>query len=205
MANSVPGKEIPSQAAYGRDEVIKIINSVLAKAQTNDTGGRDALLGELQELKKIIEDAQQELNSARPGEIQDKHLPTATDELDAVVGATEEATGVIMDSCEVIQGEFDNMDAAVAGKVEEAVTRIFEACSFQDITGQRIAKVMGSLAQIEDKVGKIMGVLDNSMPGLKDSPAASEESDDSLVNGPQMPDQAVSQDDIDKILAEFGD
>ena len=42
---------------------------------------------------------------------------------------------------EVLERLVPDLPAAPAARIGEAVTRIYEACSFQDITGQRIAKV----------------------------------------------------------------
>lgn len=192
-------------AAYERDQVVRIINSVIDKVQKTDFSAKDLLAKELHELKEVIDDARKQIGSARPADIKGVHIPEATDELDAIVGATEEATGTIMDSCEVIQQNMSKMDSAIAAVVETEVTKIFEACSFQDITGQRITKVVGTLKAIEEKVGKILQVLENKMPGIEDNAVAEQpkSEDERLLNGPQMPDKAITQDDIDKLLAEF--
>ena len=46
-----------------------------------------------------------------------------------------------------------------AAKLQDAVTRIYEACSFQDITGQRITKVVTTLKVIEEKVAHIISTF----------------------------------------------
>lgn len=193
--------------SYGRDEVIKIINSVIGKMQANGgTATLDSIYEEIKALKDIIEDAKKDLSSARAGEISSKHIPLATDELDAVVEATAEATGAIMDSCEAIQKKAAGGDAALAQDIDNEVMKIYEACSFQDITGQRITKVVKTLTQIDEKVSALMEVLGNSLPGLNDGADSEEEQptgDAALLNGPQLPDKAITQDDIDKLLAEF--
>lgn len=192
--------------AYRRDEVVRIINSVIDKVHEADQGH---LFSQLKELKEIIEGMREELKTARPLDIHSKHIPTASDELDAVVASTEEATGTIMDACEAIQGQFDSMDGAVAEVVEAEVTRIFEACSFQDITGQRITKVVGALKEIDDKVSAILKLVGTDFPGVGDMGGADasdepeRQGDEALLNGPQMADQAITQEEIDKLLAEF--
>lgn len=192
---------------YERDQVVKIINSVLDKVQKNDSVPGNVLAKEMQELKVIIENTRQEVCAVNPDDIKGVHIPTATDELDAVVGATEEATGTIMDCCDVIQEHMSKVDKSVAEAVEAEITKIFEACSFQDITGQRITKVVKTLQAIEEKVGKILEVVLGKTPGVSlagDGGAVADGEDpQSLLNGPQMPDKAISQNDIDKLLAEF--
>lgn len=193
-----------AQKSYERDEVVRIINSALEKARKSDAPAQEGLYQELQELRDIIEESRRELGMAGAGDIPGKDIPTATDELDAVVGATEEASGNIMDSCEVIQGYYGDMDDETAQKVEAEVTKIFEACSFQDITGQRIGKVISTLQKIEEKVGKIMAAAGGqTFDGNSADNEDERTGDEALLNGPQLEGQGVSQDDIDKLLAEF--
>jgi chemotaxis regulatin CheY-phosphate phosphatase CheZ len=72
-------------------------------------------------------------------------------ELEAVVLATEAAANTIMEAAEAIQdwivGGARDADAieTLAGKVNS----IFEACSFQDVTGQRIRRAIQHLQQAE--------------------------------------------------------
>ncbi len=186
---------------YRREEVVSIINSVIQKVEAAETVSRESLFQELQSLHKIIAELRSEI-SVSPGEILEKHIPSATDELDAIVGATAEATGTIMDSCEAIDSIVSSADPAMQEKVTEQITKIYEACSFQDITGQRITKVVKTLKLIDEKVDKIL-VAFGPHEKEKFEQAEKETTEASLLNGPQMPDQAISQDDIDKLLEQF--
>jgi chemotaxis protein CheZ len=75
-------------------------------------------------------------------------------ELDAVTGGTSQATQEILAAAEAIDRLADNLSAALKGRneqdlaldISELVLRIFEACNFQDLIGQRVGKVMKSLA-----------------------------------------------------------
>ncbi|MCC6598354.1 MAG: protein phosphatase CheZ [Alphaproteobacteria bacterium] len=189
--------------SYGRDQVVKIINSVLSRAEQPRTEQITAIYGELIELKRIIEEARAEIGATRANEISEKHIPTATDELDAVVAATADATGRIMDSCDLIEEGASSLGNETGEKISAEVIKIYEACSFQDITGQRIQKVVGTMRTIEDKVEKLVTALGTSGKGGQ---AGEEEDtrspDEKLLNGPQLPGNAISQDDIDRILSE---
>lgn len=205
MSEAMPEQvSATGQTAYGRDQVVKIINSVLSKVEHGGDSGRDVIFNELKELKLIIDEARSEIGLTKPSEINDKHIPNATDELDAVVEATAEATGTIMDACDVIMDTASSVGGESGDSLTNEVTKIYEACSFQDITGQRITKVVRTLKDIESKVERILSVLGNKMPGLAgDSSDEGESGDGALLNGPQLPQNAISQDDIDKLLAEF--
>ena len=72
-------------------------------------------------------------------------------ELEAVVQATEAAANRIMEAAEAIgdwlrEGKHDTASIEV---VNEKVNAIFEACSFQDVTGQRIRRAIQHLQQVE--------------------------------------------------------
>src|SRR3712207_6839045 len=83
-----------------RDEIERIVQSVVATLRGDMTAAELSLYAELEGLWRFIRHAKTEIAALRPDEIQDKHLPTAADELDAIVGATEQATHVILDSVE---------------------------------------------------------------------------------------------------------
>lgn len=192
-------------AKYGRGQVIEIIHSVINKMDAN-AAQREVYL-HIAELAKIIDDLKKQISSHGPQYVKNTHIPEATDELDAVVAATAEATNTIMAQCEKIDTVGAGLDEASREALTGCVTQIYEACSFQDITGQRIKKVISTLRVIEERVDSIVDTLGDKV-GLKISDAqlvkeVSVEDEKSLLNGPQMPDKAITQDDIDKLLAEF--
>ena len=93
------------------------------------------------------------------------------------------------------------LDAAAGNALMDAVTNIYEASAFQDITGQRITKVVRSLQSMEDKLGSLMsafGPLENAMA------AAAPEGDAALLNGPQLGRNSSSQTDIDALFEGLG-
>ncbi len=189
---------------YKRDQVVGIINSVLGKIKAPLEVSHETLTRELVELKEIIENLRNQLHQSQAADIGHTHIPNATDELDAVVGTTEEATQTIMASCEKILEIMKSENPAVFQQVETCVVKIFEACTFQDITGQRIKKVVSCLKQIESKTSSILNALEGELGEIQKAlPADSGEKVVSLLNGPALPQNAVTQDDIDKLLAEF--
>lgn len=198
--------EAEKAGVYEKDKVLKIINSVIAKVEHAEEVSREAIYNELTDLQAVINEARSEIGAARPSDISDKHVPMATDELDAVVEATAEATGTIMDCCDVIMEKAGEIGGESGDAISAEIIKIYEACSFQDITGQRITKVVSTIKSIEEKVRHIMGIISDRMPGMDEEDGEEEDTrtgDDRLLNGPQMVDKAISQDDIDKLLAEF--
>lgn len=185
---------------YQRDEVETILNSVLTKVNKKAPHDVD-IGGEIQDLAEIIQKTRAELIQARPHDINKEFIPNATDELDEVVEETARATDGIMDCCDTLQAL--DIPSPYKEQVDEQVTKIFEACSFQDITGQRIRKVVKTLQDIEDKINKLTDML-GIKTEIKAQPLEdAREGDEKLLNGPQLEGQGVSQDDIDKLLADF--
>lgn len=187
-----------------RDKVVKLINSVIEKVEAAEDVSREHIYQELRALHQLIEETRNEIKESRASDISGTHIPDATDELDAVVAATEVATGTIMDACDAMTSHAEQLDSAHKDFMVGEVTKILEACSFQDITGQRITKVVRSIKQIDDKITRLMGVLEEKIPGIPNSVLEDTRvGDERLKNGPQMADKAISQDDIDKLLADL--
>lgn len=184
-----------------KDRIVAIISSVVNKVGHDDKVSLTAIMTELRDLLIVIEETRQDLGMVRPTDITGEHIPGATDELDAIVESTSEATGAIMDCCDVIQEKAGGIGGENGDAITAEVMKIFEACSFQDITGQRVSKVVKTFRDIEEKIDKLVNVL-----GVKTSDILSEDlrgTDEALMNGPQLSGQGVSQDDIDKLLAEL--
>ena len=165
---------------------------------------------ELESLAKHIQDTRLEIAGLRPADINDQHIPTATDELSAVVGATEDATQKILDCAETISQIAEKVDSEIAVQLLDVTTRIFEASNFQDITGQRITKVVKTLQHIESKIDDLLKVLGhervvNGKSSAKpiDSADVKNMDEKDLLNGPQLPTNAASQEEIDRLLASF--
>lgn len=201
----LPGADFRS---IDREEIEKVVQTVVATLRGDMTAAELSLYAELDGLWRFIRHAKTEIAALRPDEIQDKHLPTAADELDAIVGATEQATHVILDSVEKIERATASLTGENKESVGTAVTSIYEACNFQDITGQRINKVVRTLKQIEDKVAGLVKAFGDEIEraasvGAHAAPATSPtaaEADKALLNGPQLPGNANSQADIDALF-----
>jgi len=180
------------------------VRSVLGSLAGDLTATEAALLAELEGLGRTIASAKQEIARLRVDDITERHIPSATDELDAIVEHTAGATNEILDCCEVIEGVSARLQGADAEALQGVVTRIYEACSFQDITGQRIGKVVAALKAIEGRVASVTGRFQQAPPDAPaeaGAPAPTE--GQRLAEGPQLPGAGVSQADIDRMLAEF--
>lgn len=188
-----------------QDPVEAAVRQVLGSLAGDMTTNEAALLGELEALGREVQRAKSEMAALRVDDINASHIPRATDELDAVVEHTANATNEILDVCEGLEAMQARLPAAEAEALGTAVTRIYEACSFQDITGQRISKVVSALKAIEARVASVTARFANGapLPPMEEPPAAPVTEGRALANGPQMPGVGTSQEEIDKLLASF--
>lgn len=185
------------------DEIADVVESLMATLEGDLSAIDLKVQRELAELVDYIQKAKEEIAAIQPAEIREHHIPAATDELDAVVRATEEATQTILDSAETLTGLAESVGGETAEKIMGVVTRIFEASNFQDITGQRITKVVKTLRHIEAKVAALARAFGHDVGETVAPPDEQRSGDAALLNGPQLPQKANSQDDIDALLASF--
>jgi chemotaxis protein CheZ len=172
----------------------------LADAMKAFFGSLDqSVIGEFRYIAEFIQKTRNEIADLQPNEIRDSRIPGASVELDAVVRDTEQATNSIMGEAEILLGADAVALPAYKAQVDEAMMRIIEACAFQDLTGQRVNKVIATLRHIEERVSHFADAL-----GVKDT--AREETDEErrrrelILNGPQINGPAASQDDIDALF-----
>ena len=170
------------------------------------------LKGELTIIHNAITRTKQEIATLHVSGFTGDQASRMTHELDAVVNGTEQATQTILNMVEdidqfasaMIDGEKTQDDATLGKEIQDRVVKVFEACNFQDITGQRISKVVNTWKFIEGHIGQMMeiwGGLDAFKDFIPDAPAEPKD-DDALLNGPKLKDDIghVSQDDIDALF-----
>jgi len=182
--------------------VADVVRAVLAALDGEAAPSDRALLAEVEALGRVIANAKAEIAALQMDDITAAHIPFATDELDAIVAHTAAATEAILESCETLDTVAGGLAGPDAARLQDATTRIYEACSFQDITGQRITKVVATLKAIEGKVAQIVTAF-GSRPADPTSAAALLGEETGLLNGPQLPAAAMGQSEIDRLLASF--
>jgi len=132
-----------------------------------------------------------------------------SEEIDNIRTVTQDAANSILAVTEDIENFADEEDGAMQAAVFDVTNAIFEACNFQDITGQRLTRVEEMLRHIELSVTRAMAVLGDA-DAIERSSELSDvvEQEDSrkeehILHGPQDAGIANSQEEIDKILASF--
>jgi chemotaxis protein CheZ len=141
----------------------------------------------------------------------DRRMARAAGELAASVESMETATQKVLASVEavddcarvLVSALTDDYHHGLAQDIQDHVVRVYEACNFQDLAGQRIGKVITALVMVEEQLG---AMIENSNKvtdsGRPDAAAGSQPSGD-LLNGPRLDGQGghASQQDIDLMFA----
>jgi chemotaxis protein CheZ len=155
-----------------------------------------AIIGEIGGLRRDI-------SNLKPDLVRYDKIPQAGQELDAVVEATEAATCAIMEAAEEIMAADASDPVAYKALVDDKMIVVFEACSFQDITGQRIAKVVRTLGWIEERLNTLSKTLkldDYKAPPHEETPEERRERE-LMLHGPQMKGDAIDQTKVDDLLS----
>ncbi len=185
------------------DDVADIVHCLMTSIEGDISLADLKLHDERAELVKYIRAARVEIAAIQPDRIRAEQIRPALDELDAVVMATAESTETFLDVAEALATMAEETGEEERAEIMRGLaTQIYEASNFQDITGQRIAKVVTLLHTIENKLtflaGWSTGTARVAVPVARD-----EMEDDALLTGPSLPAGTNDQDDIDAILASF--
>lgn len=131
-----------------------------------------------------------------------RRLTAAAGELGAAIEAMENATQSILKGAEHADNHARRLaalltesdDQASVQAIQNDLARIYEACNFQDLAGQRIGKVIEVLDMIEVHLAALLSE--------GEAPAAKSKADDRLLNGPRLDGASghITQHDIDMLF-----
>jgi chemotaxis protein CheZ len=163
-----------------------------------------AIYRELRDIAAYIDDMKAEIGALQANELKESRIPAAGEELGAIVQATEAATHAIMECAETVMSADAGDPAAYKALVDQQMMRVFEACSFQDITGQRIAKVVETLQQIEQRVTRFVDAMRaKDLAGAVDEQERDRAARKSrfMLNGPAREGEGIAQAQVDQLFA----
>ena len=167
---------------------------------------------ELDLIHDAINRTKREIATLHGKSFDGEEMAKVNGELGAVVGGTEQATQQILEAVEAIdqaatalsKNISPDQQKLLSEEIQERVVAIFEACNFQDLTGQRISKVMTTMKFIEKHINEMMEIwggvdaIKAHAPPIVDT----REGDAKLLNGPKLDGDVghASQDDIDALF-----
>ena len=141
----------------------------------------------------------------------DRRMARAAGELAAAVESMETATQKVLASVEAIDdcarvlvsALTDDYHHGLAQDIQDHVVRIYEACNFQDLAGQRIGKVIATLVMVEEQLVVMIETSNSVAGGARPDGAAGSRPSSDLLNGPRLDGAGghASQQDIDLMFA----
>ena len=167
---------------------------------------------ELDLIHDAINRTKREIATLHGTSFDGQEMAKVNGELGAVVGGTEQATQQILEATEAIdqaatalsKNVSPDQQRLLSEEIQERVISIFEACNFQDLTGQRISKVMNTMKFIEQHIYEMMEIW-GGVDAIKAHAVPivdTREGDAKLLNGPKLDGDVghASQDDIDAMF-----
>ncbi len=213
-ASAVPALPV-GPLTVDNSEVMRAIDDLGAKLDrflTMDAKQIDHIQVEIADISGRIKATKVEMAAIRHPLAGDDKFQQASQELSAVVSATEAATNSIMACAEELEEVVHELKSSLpegyhsdrVNDMNEVIVRIYEACNFQDLTGQRITKVVRALAFIEERVDAMMSHWNKrEFEAMPLPPTVTKMDDDLELHGPADSQISgnVSQADIDALFA----
>lgn len=195
-----------------KDDVANLRGEIEGMERVDSDGSREGkeVRIEIAQMVRIITQAKEEIASIKHPMSDDDRMLAAASELDAIVLAAETSTNDILAAAEAIEGQVrtitgrypDDEDlAAMTDHIANEIIKIFEACNFQDITGQRTTKVIKTIKFIEQRILSMIEIW--GIDAFAELPVNENEGaigDRALMNGPQLSGMGISQTDINALF-----
>jgi chemotaxis regulatin CheY-phosphate phosphatase CheZ len=127
----------------------------------------ERLRSHLREMATTITRTKAEIATIHAVEQEHSHLFAASEALDGITRTTEQATSDILAAAEHIQESAwtlreDGADPQICDDLDRRATEIYTACSFQDLTAQRIAKIIQTLRYLEGRINTMIAIWDET-------------------------------------------
>ncbi len=155
----------------------------------------DRVRFDLMEMAKAIARTKREIAAIKPDAERHGRIGEATEELDSIVQMTERATSEILAASEQIQEiawtmREQGIEVSFCDQLDARATDIYTSCSFQDLTGQRIHKVIEAMRYLENRINAMIEIWGGDVEAAAEpSPAE------------HMHDPGLDQADIDSVMA----
>ncbi|WP_374764466.1 protein phosphatase CheZ [Yunchengibacter salinarum] len=196
-----------NSANFSLTDVASVTEVLIGTMQAYFKSVDTSIYRECRSLSDYISNAREEIAALQPGDEGNSRIPRAGMELDAIVQQTEEATNTIMECAEEMMALDPDDHEAYQAAVQDNVMKIFEACSFQDITGQRISKVVETLSHIEQRVLGLRSLLGITDEDIERAHSQNDEVDEdkALLSGPALEGEGIDQSAVDDLIGTGAD
>jgi hypothetical protein len=183
MSESDRGRWFLSEfARRTRGEDTQTVLGAIARLESVFTQERDGtqvgrMRGDLMDMANAIARTKAEIAALGTPDHETSRLGGASMALDAIVRSTERATSDILSAAEDVQETAWTLretgsDAAMCDTLDQRATEIYTACSFQDLTAQRTARIIHTLRYLEERLASMMAIWGDSLDPVPPAPDA---------------------------------
>jgi chemotaxis protein CheZ len=163
----------------------------------------------ISEAQTALASVHGDLSPVELDELRYKNFPDIKSDLEALMQSLSTSAEAILAATEKIEDAIDKAEPEDAETASTALAEIYQACSFQDINGQRVARVNQTVKRIEYTTEILLAALGDDTAKKRKAELgdfvkrAADRNAERLLHGPQDGEDSNTQEDIDKILASF--
>lgn len=124
-------------------------------------------------------------------------------EIETIVKELEDSFNAILDAAEKIDELADSAPEAAAEQIRDSVGFLYTSSGVQDLAGQRLTRIR----QLVEEISALQGQSEPEDERKRDKSSEIEEkyedgsaSERDLLNGPQLPGSAASQQEVDALF-----
>lgn len=161
-----------------------ILLDAIARLEKAVTGEREQdqigrVRGDLMDMAHAIARTKAEIAAISAPDHDQSRLGGASAALDAIVRSTERATSEILSAAEHVQEAAwtlreSGSDAMICDELDRRATGIYTACSFQDLTAQRTARIIHTLRYLEERLAAMMAIWGDAVESVPPAPGESQ-------------------------------
>ncbi len=192
------------------EEKIDRLADAVGESETTTAGPAEDARTEVHEIRRKMLSLQLEVAALRHPKALDDVLSETALELAEIVQTTENAANQILDSTELIDravGELrslfmDESAEVLFDQIESLTAKIFEATNFQDLTGQRVNKVLRTIHDVEKHLDRMIDIWGQDVFATVPIPKTKDPitDDGNPLCGPALNGDGLSQSDIDALF-----
>ena len=169
------------------------------------TQSMERLRFDLLEMAKAITRTKSEIASIRPTDSAHTDLVVASEALDGIVRTTERATSEILEAAEHVQEAAwtlreEGAHEGMCDELDRRATEIYTACAFQDLTAQRVTRIVHTLRFLEGRLNAMIDIW-----GTPDGEEAPSPEPRSGLSRDLSAEEALTQSDVDDVIFDVED
>lgn len=192
------------------EQKIDRLAGVVGESGPAESGSGEDARAEIQEIRRKMLSLQLEVAALRHPKALDDGLSMAALELSEIVQTTENAANQILDSTELIDRAvaelrsliMDESAEVLFDQIESLTAKIFESTNFQDLTGQRVNKVLRTVHEVEEHLDRMIDIWGRDVFATVPIPKPKDPitDDGNPLCGPALNGDGLSQSDIDALF-----